>query len=56
MNNNDLLAAVLLRESRMNPGEWDLAILIPGGMAFSQRSAVKRSDTPRSGFWSFLPV
>lgn len=51
----ELLPARLQRASRINPSLWDVKISLNGSSIEPTRYNVPHSDTPKKGYWNFIP-
>lgn len=52
----EIIPGVLQRQNRTDPSLWDVRIWLNGAHTYVTRAAVKYSETPAPGCWSFLPI
>lgn len=55
-NGSEVLPAFLQRQSITSPDLWDVKVSLSGAGTLVTRSAVKHSEEPAPGCWSYLPV
>jgi hypothetical protein len=51
----ETLPATLARESKSEPGLWDMVVFLLGATATSRRTGVAFSPVPKANCWSFIP-
>jgi hypothetical protein len=52
----EVIPGVLQRRSIVNPDVWDVKVSLHGAGTAVTRAAVRHSEKPAPGCWSFLPA
>ena len=54
-DSGQIIPAVLQRRSIIHPAQWDVKISLVGAATWITRGAVRFSETPKPGYWNFIP-